>query len=420
MLVPPVLGVCTMATRQLPGVALGVASHARHRRGVDEHAECVGQTQSDASGWSAIIAIMGRLIYHQSVFTARISAARRHTITMLSFPNVVPSRSLPASLHVLLDYEHRSSLAPLICGNKARKLASLLDDSASGRLSRLRSHGGAQSNAMLAIARLCAARGAEFEYHTRPLPRFLRNQPTGNLARALSLGMTLIEHKTAANYAAACARLREDEESFVPQGAAYSGAELGCSQLAAEIADWWHLQQQQQQRPPPTASPSLSVIVPAGTGTTALFLARHSPPDVRVYAVPAVGGEAALVAQMSELDQASGGAGILPRVLPPPSELAVPFGEPRAAVLDTWRRAASEHGVMLDLLYGAIAWGALTARGSARPTLYVNAGGHEGLGTSLRRYQRAGLLRAGETAEGALAEALSASGAELSEDPFDW
>ena len=37
---------------------------------------------------------------------------------MLSFPNVVPSRSLPASLHILLDYEHRSSFRRHHRGNK--------------------------------------------------------------------------------------------------------------------------------------------------------------------------------------------------------------------------------------------------------------------------------------------------------------
>ena len=84
---------------------------------------------------------------------------------------------------------------------------------------------------------------------------------------------------------------------------------------------------------------------------------------------------------------------------------------------------------MLDLLYGPIAWGAACelrerSQGSGRTmdetVLYVNAGGHEGLGTLLRRYERAGLLRKGESAEAALEEALAATGVELPEDPFRW
>lgn len=100
--------------------------------------------------------------------------------------------------------------------------------------------------------------------------------------------------------------------------------------------------------------------------------------------------------------------------------------EQAAAVLDEWRGAAADHGVMLDLLYGAIAWGTACERcerrrgSSGETVLYVNAGGHEGLGTSLRRYERAGLLRAGESAEAALEEALAASGVALPEDPFEW
>ena len=48
----------------------------------------------------------------------------------------------------------------------------------------------------------------------------------------------------------------------------------------------------------------------------------------------------------------------------------------------------------------------LLGRGEpADATLYVHCGGLEGLGTSLKRYERAGLLRAGEDAAAALATA---------------
>ena len=249
---------------------------------------------------------------------------------MLTAPIVAQSRALPC-LHALLDYEHRCAAVPLVCGNKARKLATLLD---SASFTKLMSNGGGQSNAMLAIARLCAARGAEFVYHTKPLPKFLRTQPSGNLARALALGMTLVEHKTAASYDEACATLRV-ESGYVPQGAAYAGAEPGVAALAADIADWWQTQQQHSQQ--------LSVVVPAGTGTTALFLARHAPPEVRVFAVPAVGGEAALLAQVSRLDAASGGIGKLPRVLLPPPRLSVAFGKPARKYAHT---PQTPHGIL--------------------------------------------------------------------------
>ena len=99
------------------------------------------------------------------------------------------------------------------------------------------------------------------------------------------------------------------------------------------------------------------------------------------------------------------------------------------AVLAAWRDAATRHGLLLDLVYGAIAWGTLAEHGfaptpssapaadaAADATLYVHCGGVEGLGSSLRRYERAGLLRPGERAEDALAEAARAAGVDASVD----
>jgi 1-aminocyclopropane-1-carboxylate deaminase len=343
---------------------------------------------------------------------------------------IVPSTACSNNLFILRDYEHASALSPLVCGNKARKLASLIEALPTKSKSPLVSHGGGQSNAMLALARVCHASSTPFTYHTRPLPRWLRSKPIGNLAKALALGMCLVEHKTAVAYEAACADLRS-QPNFVPQGAAYPGAELGVAGLATEIDDWWGATRRRQ-------GESLAVVVPAGTGTTALYLARHlsAVPSVQVYAVPCVGGKSALLSQMNALDAASGGHAALPQVLSPPARLSVPFGAPHASLLEEWRRAASEHGVLLDLLYGSIAFGTLADVGYAPPrgtlprgsagsasasttSLYVNAGGHEGLGISLRRYARGGLLREGETAESALAWALQASGTlRLDDDPF--
>ena len=346
---------------------------------------------------------------------------------------IVCVRGLPSTVHALLDYER--CVAPGVCGNKARKLASL-------RLSageRVVSHGGGQSNAMLALASLCHEREAQLTYHTRPQPRWLRDRPTGNLRRALSLGMQLSEAKSAAEYEAACARAARSTDAglFVPQGAAWPGAESGVAGLAHEIGDWW----EREHSPLSSASafssasaspPPLSVVVPAGTGTTALFLARHAPPYVRVFAVPCVGGSEVLTAQMTTLDQASGCVGTLPEVLEPPATLRTPFATPSAAVLAAWRDAALSHALLLDLVYGAIAWGTLAECGFAPSsgrgrgggsagstsdgggTLYVHCGGLEGLGTSLRRYARSGLLMAGESAEAALAAAREAAGVESS------
>lgn len=159
----------------------------------------------------------------------------------------------------------------------------------------------------------------------------------------------------------------------------------------------------------------LHVVVPSGTGTTALFLARHAPSGVRVLAVPCVGDESNLRSQMSRLALASGGAGMedgcassLEVLLPPE---AVPFGTPTPRLLKVWREAAAS-GVVLDLVYGPIAWDAMLnseAVAQGADVLYVNCGGHEGLYSQLCRYRRKGLLCDGEDPQLLLHEVLTSA-----------
>lgn len=123
-----------------------------------------------------------------------------------------------------------------ISGNKARKLLAINEVPTIDFPSCLVSYGGPQSNSMLALAALVNYKnreawelnnkqgdtnstagsssikegnrdeedGAEkcdtsdqvlkrFVYYTKKLPRFLRNQPSGNLFRAKSLGMEIVE-----------------------------------------------------------------------------------------------------------------------------------------------------------------------------------------------------------------------------------
>jgi hypothetical protein len=159
-------------------------------------------------------------------------------------PPVVALRSLPR-VHVLRDYE--SCVLPGVCGNKARKLAALVSMPQLPAEGQLVSHGGPQSNAMLALARIAAARGGRLTYHTTPLPRWLRDAPSGNLASALACGMQLCEHPTRQAYADACAAAAANAErqappggstSWVERGGACPDAEVGVAGLAEDVA-WW-------------------------------------------------------------------------------------------------------------------------------------------------------------------------------------
>jgi 1-aminocyclopropane-1-carboxylate deaminase/D-cysteine desulfhydrase-like pyridoxal-dependent ACC family enzyme len=79
----------------------------------------------------------------------------------------------------------------VISGNKTRKLLELSKKEPFPKV--VVSYGGAQSNSMLAIAKVVAnSDHGKFLYFTKALPKFLKNGPSGNLKVALSLGMQVI------------------------------------------------------------------------------------------------------------------------------------------------------------------------------------------------------------------------------------
>ena len=172
-------------------------------------------------------------------------------------------------------------------------------------------------------------------------------------------------------------------------------------------------------------SPSapLTLVVPAGTGTTAAFLARHAPAGVRVFAVPCVGSDTYLREQMRALVKDGAVAEVL---MPPP--LRVQFAEPAHSVLGAWNEACAA-GVLLDLVYGLTAWAAAKQlrlgdpidRGGSGPhdseVLLLNTGGQEGLHTQLARYRRERQLVVEPAA--ALQAAIDEAGLERSSLWFD-
>ena len=139
----------------------------------------------------------------------------------------------------------------------------------------------------------------------------------------------------------------------------------------------------------------LTVVVPAGHRHDGHVSPRHVPAGVRVFAVPCVGSDTYLREQMRALVK----DGAIAEVLMPPPPLRVQFAEPAHSVLGAWNEACAA-GVLLDLVYGPIAWAAAKQlrlgdpidRGGSGPhdseVLLLNTGGQEGLHTQLARYRR--------------------------------
>jgi 1-aminocyclopropane-1-carboxylate deaminase len=352
------------------------------------------------------------------------------------------------------------------------------------------SYGGPQSNSMLAIAAVVQYHNSRLEqlynpktfnkndadddrvidttisqpspfvrrrfiYYTKKLPTFLRNQPSGNLFRALSLGMEIVEVSNEEynnlfasadnNFIDHIAPMQLQppiygDSVWIPQGGACSMALIGTTQLAHEIYNFWYINGNNQ---------PLSVCIPGGTCSTALFVHRAmqaiqaSKPqneklDIEVVVIPCVGDEGYAQRQMINLNAQVFGSKLnnsngndIPTILrPTPKTNAVQtpmstyrqvgasdthdyyrFGEPNSNILQTFRELRDDYELVVDLLYGAPSWtilfrhwtstsstesGAVTFNPNApidgRRIMYVHSGGVEGINSQLLRYKHKNLI----------------------------
>lgn len=265
---------------------------------------------------------------------------------------------------------------PLLSGNKYRKLYTLLQIPSSD-YDTVVSYGGTQSNAMLSIAALCRLKGWRFDYFSKPLPEHLRSDPDGNLKKALELGMNLLEQEQEA-YVHRIAELkssRRERVLVIPQGGADPLAQEGVSLLAEEIRAWKRRE----------GIGSLRVVTPAGTGTTAYYLAAALP-EATVATTAVVGDSDYLKTQMQLL-------GALPENLQilcsgTKHHFAKPYPELLALYMELL-----DAGLEVDLLYGAKMWYELLQgeMGAEETLLYIHSGGLIGNETMLKRYRYKGL-----------------------------
>lgn len=378
-----------------------------------------------------------------------------------------------------------------ISGNKARKFLSLNNLPADEFPDAIVSYGGPQSNAMVALAAIVSSKNAElrdndrgsnggkqndlqnddmfweldvlddeiqlrrkygeedrnvsmanskspskettdepqkrFIYYTKPLPRYLRKNPNGNLLRALALGMEIRTlphdeytrlfgglHGGSSLAPADLDPPLPGKSLWVPQGGACDIAKPGSDVLANEIFDYWALHGKGM---------PLTVCLPGGTCTTALLLQRslnaimdqrrnQKVADIRVVVIPCVGDNEYAMRQMISLDKAVGGSGRkedLPWILRPRADSSgyFTFGQPSKALLETYDEMNSEN-ISLDLLYGAPAWALLLQHWRSRESdcpiagrqlMYVHSGGLEGVASQLTRYKHKNLLKDDRTVQ---------------------
>ncbi|CAN8066406.1 unnamed protein product [Agarophyton chilense] len=305
-----------------------------------------------------------------------------------------------------------------VAGSKLRKFHSLFVENAIQRYDCIVSYGGAQSNAMLALAYLCEHFGKRFVYITRPTPQRISGS-RGNLRVAVEVGMEHVQigleafrdgftdtkpqeigdvafnilHDLGYN-------ISQKNSLFIPQGGAWPGAEYGVKILAYELQD----QIKQLRMEGLLALKRPIVFLSAGTGTTAFYLQKYLQSHAKVVAVPVSGDERYLVKQIRWLDSYDVNAGENMKTTPFPDilrpRLRATFGDIRPEKLAMWKELSRSTGGAFDfdLVYAPKTWEEVMLaiqekRLAARDEdlIYYHSGGAEGNASMLDRFARAGL-----------------------------
>ena len=252
-------------------------------------------------------------------------------------------------------------------GNKARKFYCFLENEFP-KVQRIVSYGSNQSNAMYSLSVLAKLKGWEFNYYVSHVPEYLKENPHGNFKYALENGMKLtIQDKKPIN--------KKENETllYIEEGGRDVYAEYGLKILADEIIEWKREQKLDK----------LNIFLPAGTGTTALYLQKHSKDNI--FTMPCVGDTKYLEKQFLMLE---GKRNFHPKIIEPSKKRH--FGKLYRESYNIWLKLRHEMGIEFDLLYDPHGWLTLLENPKLfdKPLLYIHQGGLLGNESMLKRYER--------------------------------
>lgn len=243
-------------------------------------------------------------------------------------------------------------------------------------------YGSPQANSLYSLAALAKLKGWQLEFYVSHIPKWLKQNPIGNYQAALRLGAKIIDVSSLKpnlhpiDYIDNI-RLPDTQCLFVPEGGRSPIAEFGIQQLADEILLWARTKQIQ----------NLTVALPSGTGTTALYLHKHlNPHHIDVMTCACVGGKEYLTKQFVSLSELSH-----PSILECPDRHKHQFGKLYSTDYQIWQSLSQQTGVEFDLLYDPYMWQCLAswqAHNPHVPLLYIHQGGLLGNISMEKRYKR--------------------------------
>lgn len=279
-------------------------------------------------------------------------------------------------------------LHPQFSGNKARKFAYLLEAELP-EVKTLIGHGSVQANSLYSLAALAKLRGWQLDYYVQRIPPFLKQAVAtqtakGNYQAALKLGANIVEVKLSKgqnkeqnldDYMRAKSHSLAEHELFIPEGGRCALAEQGIAQLASEIIS--DCQKHALNHP--------IIMLPSGTGTTAVFLQKHLPYEVLTCAC--VGDASYLEKQFAELQSDKT---LWPRILN--TEKKYHFGKLYGEFYKIWQELLEQTKIEFELLYDPLGWLSLLTylqqTNTQQDIIYIHQGGLVGNQSMLPRYRR--------------------------------
>jgi 1-aminocyclopropane-1-carboxylate deaminase len=270
-------------------------------------------------------------------------------------------------------------------GNKARKFAYFLHNDFPG-ITRLVGYGSPVANSLYSMSALAKLKGWKLDFYTDHIAAQVLASSKGNYAAAVENGANVIDLSLVADrkgrgckeYIEQDVLPNDSKALFVPEGGRCLYAREGVHQLAKEIVNWFASSQLDE----------LTVFLPSGTGTTAVFLNEYfvlNNNNIKVMTCACVGDEDYLNQQFSELINDTS---FHPEIISTAKKYH--FGKLYKIFYDIWRKVG-EQGIEFELLYDPKGWMCVEQYLSEYPDaaiIYIHQGGLLGNETMLPRYQR--------------------------------
>jgi len=291
--------------------------------------------------------------------------------------NDSPVQPLTFNGHTLL-IKRDDLLNTHFSGNKARKFGYFLDNHFEG-ISKVVGYGSVQANSLYSLAALAKIKGWQLDFYVQRLANWIKEKPMGNYAGALALGANIIEVDELAtnldDHMHQLAQTFDSETVFVPEGGRCQLAKHGIKKLADELLAYIDSEK--------LANPV--IMLPSGTGTTALFLQSFLP--CKVLTCACVGGDSYLETQFAELEADSSR---WPTILS--SAKKYHFGKLYPEFYQIWQQLQQQTQIEFELLYDPLGWitllDYLDNTQQQQDVIYIHQGGLIGNESMLPRYQR--------------------------------